>query len=376
MRVRPSLALLSLAILASCTGEKAAVQSQEGKPARADVHLSVDDSALLTIPGPGSSDTSSLLTHPVGAARLADGTIAIADGYGGHEQSIKGFNASGKLIWSAGRHGGGPGEFQVLGWLGQCGGDGVYTWDVGRARLAQFDSQGKLIREGELPGPPLPVNLTCSRTGTFAMMTSPDQMPVPMRAQRIFSRIIVASARGDSLAGLPEVYLGQTSPLGTITRLALSQDRLYLGTGDSAWVDEYDLKGKRTGSIRVGGALRPATAHHFDRAIDQMMNIMAGTPANRAMMKKMILARTKMPDHLPPYTALLTDPRGDLWVVTTVAGDDSTVLHAFSPGGDSLAMVRLPAGMQIFEVGGDYILGAYTDSTGQEVVAEYGYHRD
>ncbi len=107
-----------------------------------------------------------------------------------------------------------------------------------------------------------------------------------------------------------------------------------------------------------------------------LLGQMPGTPQARAMMKKMMLARFHIPDRLPPYTALLADPAGNLWVVTTVFGDDSTVLHAFSPGDDSLGTVQLPAGMQIFEVGSDYILGAYTDSTGQEVVAEYGYHRE
>ncbi len=363
--------------LAGCAGEvkKPAASSGTGNQAAVTRALVLDDTPLVTIPR-SRADEEELLTHVVGATRLPDGTVVVADGYGGHEQSIKAFNASGQPVWSAGRHGGGPGEFQVLGWLGQCGGDGVYTWDAGRATLAQFDSHGKLVREGDLPAPPLPVNLTCSRAGTFAMMTSPGQAPEAMGAQRVFSRVIVANAQGDSLAGLPEVYLGQSSPLGTITRLALSEDRLYVGTGDSAWVDEYDLKANRTGSIRIGGALRPATAHHFDRAIDQMLNTMAGAPADRAMIKKMMLALTKMPEHLPPYTALLTDPDGDLWVVTTVPGDDSTAVRVYSPAGDSLATLQLPAEMRLFEIGDDYILGALADSTGQEFVTEYRYHRD
>lgn len=376
MKVTQKLSVLAvLACMISCNGKEPA-DTPARLPSGTSGSITLDHSAPATIPG-NRADTSGPLTRAISAARLSDGSIAIADGYGGHEQSIKAYGSAGQLLWTAGRHGGGPGEFQNLGWLAQCGPDSLFVWDGGRGRLEVFDSGGHLAREGQLPGPPLPVNLACSRSGTFVMMTSPDRMPPSTPGMpRLFSRLIVANSRGDSLWGLPDLYLGQNRPLGTTTRLALSTNRLYVGTGDSAWVDEYDLQGHRMASFRVGGALRPATMHQYDRALDQVLGTMAGTPADRAMMKKMMLARTPMPEYLPPYTALLTSPGGSLWVVTTVPGDDSTVIRAYSPTGDSLGTLQLPADTRVFEIGEDYVLGARTDSTGQEIVAEYHYRRE
>jgi hypothetical protein len=336
--------------------------------------LTVDSSPFVAIPGPATPD-SGLITHVKGATRLSAGTIVIADGYSGHEQSLKGFGNNGQLVWSSGRQGGGPGEFQALGWFAQCGQDSLFTWDDAQSRLSVLDAGGQLARVGTLPGVPLSVNMACSRSGNFAIMTSPaPSSPLAEQFPRLTSRLTVVDSRGDSLWSLPDVYLGQNRPLGTITRLALGNDRLYVGTGDSAYVDEYDLSGQLIATFQVGEASRQPRLKQYEQAIDQLLGQMPGKPEDKKTAKEQLL-KIPMPDRLPSYSGLLVDPSGMLWVVTSLPGDDTTRIRAFTPSGESVGEIRLPFALRILEVGSDYLLGVRQGKDGQEVVALYRYTR-
>jgi hypothetical protein len=80
-----------------------------------------------------------------------------------------------------------------------------------------------------------------------------------------------------------------------------------------------------------------------------------------------------MPDYLPAYVDIFTDPAGLLWVVTAVPGDESTTIHAFAPDGEGVGDVVLPADVKVFEIGGDYILGIRFGEDGQETLLMYRY---
>lgn len=78
----------------------------------------------------------------VGALRLADGRVAVADGQANH---VRYFDAGGRHLATAGRPGGGPGEFEGLMRLLRLPGDSLAAWDWSN-RLSVFDPAGEFVR--------------------------------------------------------------------------------------------------------------------------------------------------------------------------------------------------------------------------------------
>ncbi|HEX7123068.1 MAG TPA: hypothetical protein VF178_11905 [Gemmatimonadaceae bacterium] len=56
---------------------------------------------------------------------------------------------------------------------------------------------------------------------------------------------------------------------------------------------------------------------------------------------------------------MFTDAEGLLWVDRSFPGDTRTRLHVVGRDGAVIAEVELPRRVRMFEIGSDYIIGAY-----------------
>ena len=79
-----------------------------------------------------------------------------------------------------------------------------------------------------------------------------------------------------------------------------------------------------------------------------------------------------MPELMPPYYGLFADEDGTLWVVTSMPGDTVTHLRAIAADGSIVGDIELPVNLDVFDVGRDYVLGAYLDEGGEQHVVLYG----
>ncbi len=113
----------------------------------------------------------------------------------------------------------------------------------------------------------------------------------------------------------------------------------------------------------------------MERAVDADLSVVANVDLRNTARAQMLDA-LPMPAVLPPYSHLFADADGFLWVQTSWPGDSVTTLRALDAAGRILADVTIPKDMTIFEVGPDYVLGAYEDRIGEPHVALYGMHRD
>ena len=80
-----------------------------------------------------------LFGNITGAVRLEDGSVVIAD------QSIfeiRMFDASGRHVWTSGRKGEGPGEYEGLRLMRGCPGAAVTAYDGQLDRITELDSDG------------------------------------------------------------------------------------------------------------------------------------------------------------------------------------------------------------------------------------------
>jgi hypothetical protein len=192
-------------------------------------------------------------------------------------------------------------------------------------------------------------------------------------SDRYSAPLFLADAGGAVTREIGEVPAFEPAPLGRVTSLAISRDFVYVGTKDSAFVDAYNTVGEHFATLPVGVGRRASTMDHFERAIDEIV-LGLGSVTDREAPKELLLQRP-MPEYLPPYATLLTDQSGLLWVQLSFPGDPATRLRVVRSDGRVAADVRLPRFVSVYEVGRDYILGAYEDDRGEAYVAIYRLHR-
>jgi hypothetical protein len=309
---------------------------------------------------------------PVGATRLSDGTVAIGDLHG---QAVWFFTSDGG-VQKVGRRGSGPGEFVQVSWLSQCARDTVFVWDRFSNRMTVVDAAGSITRQYRIPAEPSvppPALVHCGRGGHFVLLGLPDA-PFQIDSKTGESPYYRAPLfRGDAHGGMTRLIdaigAGEMRPLGRVTSIAVGQDRFFVGTKDSAWVDVYDLEGQLIERLPVQVAARRPTRQHYERAIDEQV---AGLriPSERQQMKEILLAMP-MPEHLPIYGPLFTDPDGILWVTVSAPGDSVTRVQAVNR--QPRREIAIPAVLKLFEIGRDYVLATYEDSIGEPRVVLYGF---
>jgi hypothetical protein len=315
-----------------------------------------------------------------GAVRLSSGILVVADA---GNASLHFYDPSERRGRSVGRQGSGPGEFRLMGWMGRCRGDSVFVWDAGTRALMVFDSIGRFADQSRVltgNSGPAPYVMACS-DGVFAMQPAaraPERGSPIIRGEAPV--VIVDTRRGTesrTLSGVPGgemVIIGGGAgprPLGKQTSLAVGSGRIYIGTGDSASVLVSSTDGHVIGAIRVKVASAKATRDDYVRAVDRLVeNVPA--PVRSAVRGRYL--ELPLPDYLPPYFAILADPEGALWVVTSPPGA-ATRLQAYDAAGRLLADVQLSLPLTVMDIGHDFILGAYEDSSGEPHLVSFRLQR-
>jgi hypothetical protein len=342
----------------------------------------VDPAPLLDIAGT-SADGNVVLELAVGGARFSSGTLVIADG--GASQ-LRFFDAAGHAVATVGRKGRGPNEFASISWLGHCARDSVFAWDFAQQRLTVVSAGGEILSQARLPADPsigvVPFTLACSRSGVVAVQGwGKASQPNAAGVLRSTGPMVLLDAAGQLRArvgDIPGDEMAMTGmgvgprPLGKTTRFAVSNDRLFVGTADSASIVSFDLTGKNRAVMSLALALKRPTRANQEQAVALLVAFVPQGGARDAM--RQALMQIAMPRELPPYTALFTDPAGRLWIQTLFPGDDRTRLQWVSTAGRVQGRLELPRDMTVFEIGVDYVLGKYAEAGGEEHVAAYAIH--
>lgn len=362
-----------------------------GTPAHvaAQAHWSVDATPLLEIDG-SDPNGGEVFGGATWATRLDDGSIVVADG---PSSALRWFDARGKLVATAGRAGRGPGDFRLLTWVGHCGADSVYAWDVALARMSVFSARGKLGRV--ISAPPtgrVQVLSSCNDEGRFAVAARARRMPAasppnPRAGYFILenvARLHVVDATGTDTASTPETLymevlggmrgrdVGLPRPLGRSSSFALGHDRLFVGIPDSSAIAVFAPRGARVGTIPVHVPAQRPTRDQYEQATDALLT---SVPAQAREQVRTWVLGIPMPEALPPFSALFADPEGGVWAQLSMPGDAATRLRALSADGRPRADISIPESLTVFEVGADYVLGLHEDEDGEQHVLVYHLQR-
>jgi hypothetical protein len=332
--------------------------------------------------GNDAAGSREMFAQVYGATRLANGNILVADA---GDFGLRVLSPDGRLVKQYGRKGNGPGELTALNTMFRCG-DSVLTVERLSQKVSVFSVDGQFARSFRFaavePGK-VPYRSACnpSLVVHHSYYDDKDLKPGLFRSILPFWTTGLSEQRGTIVARLPGMEMqgrigprmrGVSEPLiGRRVVMGLGKNRLYIGSGDSYEIGIYDLSGKPLGAIRKSmtlHAVRPADTAAVKARLLSLVSEKS-RPAHEREISTFEVAKT-----IPPYFALVVDSEGMVWVRDYPrAGDKTSRWTVFTDAGRQLAELDLPPGLEVYEIGRDYILGRFLDV--EEAVPEVRLYR-
>lgn len=364
--------LLSLAVMVTASTSTADAQA----------HWTVAPSPTFDASGTLASD-GTVLERPIGGVLTSQGTVLIADALAKH---IILLDQRGRFLRRIGRSGEGPGEFRSIEWIGICARDSIVVWDRAGAKLTFLGADGSAARQVRAPFNPgianRTVTITCSRTGSYALLSLPrEPRVVEGQIVRGLSLITVVGPAGEARTLPFEVTSselvvrqggGAPRPLGRTTSMLFDGARLLVGTADSGFVAVLSLDGHPVSGVRTASGERALEKGEYETAVNEFTSTLP-SPA-RTYARELLLAQP-VPRHTAPYYGLHLDPAGGLWVRTSAPTEAVTRFAIYDREGRQRGSLTLPRPLTVWDVSMDLVLGTYQDDDGEPHVVAYRYQR-
>ena len=339
-----------------------------------------------------------------GAIRLSDGSILVADGM---STELKLFDATGKFVRKLGQKGEGPGDFRQIGEIFALPGDTILVWDGILSRLTRFTVDGKVAGTqavDRLPSVPSPGGRGTSTPVMFAFAVLGDgallgfhgrvrsNALTELRTDSIAVAHVTTEGKylalGSFLRGETYVFhsdeTGMTSsdarPFTTAASVAAGKSSLWYTDGRHFELREYSLTGKLVRVVRLRREPTPVSNEAIEAYREGMRNEMRTMPvrdsavrARRVAHNESVLRWLTFPKAKPAWMSLLVARTGDIWA--RQYGDATQVQRweVFDSDARFRGWVDVPAGLAVFEIGREYLLGQAKDRDDVETVRLYRF---
>lgn len=348
----------------------------------------IDPAPLLVI----SDDlgTSAIpVETPIAAFMTPTGEVVVVDaGYHG----LRYFSADGAFLRQVGREGDGPGEFRTISRAHRCGDRLVIESPYQKVHHSHDLASGIRLRSYEPSAPPgersfHTIAAACGPDGRFIRAGYWDPQSDLQRPQAM--RLPVPYWVTDSLdtpaveLGMlpgPDLWMlgrGSSGPLalGKWPVVAMGADRIYIGTGDSLYVEVYSRDGEPLGL--VGRSWGDTSATPDDVTRYKYLDTLA-KPNREDTIAMRSWEMQEWPTSIPAYTALHVDRDDNLWIRSFPRSVENLVRWVvFSPAGVEIGSVDLPSTLEVFDIGTDWVLGIETRlEDGGQQVRMYRLRRD
>jgi hypothetical protein len=322
----------------------------------------------------------------LGARRLTDGRIVIADG-GASE--IRYYDSRGAHLVSVGREGEGPGEFGGISSMATTSGDTVLVLDWRNRRVSYFDPSGTFHRS-------VPLHFLSEMGGSPTLMSPFDDGTLIVgvqdffgsgvfgegltRGQIVYVRCDTTGALMDTLAVKPgiELYtavqgdnrMAGVRPFGHSPRAAAHRNGFFHGSGDSYEIEHFDKEGNLRRSYR-----RPiANMEVSDADVDgyKRDRIENADDETQRRISEVLVDAIPFPDAFPAYGDLVVDAEGNLWVEAyRTTKNEQPRWTVFDGSGRMLGEVQTPEPLTVFQIGADFILGLWEDDLDVQHIVMY-----
>ena len=321
---------------------------------------------VLSIGGP-SAPVPAMFTVVTTAARLRDGTIVVLEN---STSELRFFDQEGRHLRTAGGVGEGPGEFVGATGFVRLAGDSLLV-DAGVRHLL-FGPGGEYIRQtridvlryfsGERTVSCLPHNLLADGSLAVCEFVSGERPPIG-GPDPTAQYLRVASDGSETGLGYYWYRLGVlredswAASGGSPPIVAIAPNPEYS-------IEVWSLEGELTRIIRRLDARRPPTDEEGDAALEALLALYTdetltdlGVDPEQAK---------EPPDLVPAVFGLTVGATGDVWVRRKpfVQLHDETIFDVFDEEGRYRGEVRYAGYYWLYEVGEDYVLGAWLDELG------------
>ena len=142
--------------------------------------------------------------------------------------------------------------------------------------------------------------------------------------------------------------------------------------GDSLAV--WDSDGSLARLVRLAEPLRPLSAAAWEAELQRRI---AEVPEQARAGIRALWDRVPRPDTLPAISTVVHDAADHIWIRGFVfaATDTSARWIVLDPSGQAVASLDLPAGMEVYDIGTDYLVGVVRDDLDVERVQVWPLRR-
>jgi hypothetical protein len=325
--------------------------------------------------GNDPGNTAEHLFRVSGVAEMPGGRIAVVNG--GTREVIF-FSPEGRHLRTVGGAGDGPSEFarrptlvpaqrydslllETLTRVSVVRADGT----VAALRRVDISAVRELVVAGELGG-----EFVLAGVGGAMVVPGAERGPRRSSVDLYVTRDPTAPLRraaGVTYQALFSVAPGRayTIPLTVPASWAVADGRMLIADGVSPWVISVDPVTLRESRIVIPVPQTRVSARDYRAALAKV-----SSDARDA------LRDAPRPEWRPMVRRLLADGAGGFWVeLYDRAEGQGTRWLVFDSGGAALGLIETPAGLHVWQVGADFILGVAKDEWGVERVERYGLVR-
>lgn len=317
-----------------------------------------------------------MLHWAVDATRLRDGRIVVANA-GTNELRV--FDADGVHQATWGREGEGPSDFAALTQVETWPGDSILAWYTGAYGMAVYDSDGNFGRTFVLQSRDRfkPRSEAARADGT--LISTRDVEDLDSAIVEIWTSDGVLSASTGAHPAEEILITGDAGRGRTLSRLAYSR-RLVTGLwGDLVVASHnsryeivaYRVDGSLDRVVRRDHVLRSPTDADREPFVEEQMSLLEGAdiPEFVVQAARHEFETSPLADFFPAFSSVLGDATGHLWVEEYESPRENrpgTLWTVFDTEGSALGFVETPDGLEMYEIGEDYILGRVQDGLGVE----------
>lgn len=333
-----------------------------------------------------------LLSGIVGASRLDDGSLVVCNQA---DRTIRYYDASGRFLRQSAGQGEGPTELRRLNRCVRRGGD-IWAYQTPALPIKVFDHSGAVVRAVPIPRPGGRIALLADifQDGSLLLRQDAPRLEMPQGLSMlsgVVMRAFVDEGLLDTLGTFNSGLWVRSEPVAFPA--AFSPTLVHVAFGDLAvlsWPERFDLAlvasdGVVTRRIRTPAVPVAVTASQRAAFTDRILNgpmPLGDTPYQRPEIRREIVDIMVYPQVLPTHYRVLAATDGRLWVERGGAPRDPlpqvaepysapTTWDVFSPEGEWLTPVVLPARFHPLEIGVSYVLGVHHDEIGVERVRVY-----
>ena len=336
------------------------------------------------------------LFRVAGAMRLPDGSVVVMTQ--GHYE-VRRFGPDGTHLWSRGRHGEGPGEFELPELLPTCSSDNrIVIYDLSHYRVTILDNDGELVDDYLLDfGARTPYGrIKCAPSGRMVFTQFGDLSQRPNRegpyrwvmdivytdgeraTPRVFRQGIPGTDR--MLYFLNDVPVTE-GPLtwGRNMSIAATDEGAWIGTADSHEIELVDWTGTTVDRIQWDGPDLAVTEGHLDAYRDELYEAFRSEGRDdweQRFNRMWESRRPNLPTRFPAYTDLII-ANGLIWVRHfRPPGQTEQHWWGFDDDGTHVATMFLPSRMKVQDLGSDWVLAILTGPLGIERLVVHQLERN